>query len=108
MLTFLIVLISIALLGVSAFAILLVLMQRSPEGGGFGSALGGSAMESVFGGDAGDVLVRSTGKVIGVFFLLSFFLSLCYVHRTRNSSQPYQLPLHLTAPSPKDNSSDRG
>ena len=87
MLTFFIVVLSVALVPVSIFAILLVLMQKSPEGGGFGSSLGGSAMESVFGGDAGDVLVRTTAKVIAIFFALALLLSLCYVHRAKVSGQ---------------------
>ncbi|MDR0678665.1 MAG: preprotein translocase subunit SecG [Puniceicoccales bacterium] len=102
MFTFFIVLLSIALLGVSAFAVLLVLMQRSPEGGGFGSALGSGAVESVFGGDAGDVLIRGTAKAIGTFFLLSLLLSLCYVHRPRSARSSYHLPTQLATPHPSD------
>jgi protein translocase SecG subunit len=100
--TFLIVLLSIALLGVSAFAVLLILMQRSPEGGGFGSALGGGAVESIFGGDAGDVLIRGTAKAIGAFFLLSFLLSLCYVHNIRSAHPSYHLPSQLASPHSND------
>lgn len=99
MLSFFTAFFAIALLFVSGFTILLVLMQRSPEGGGFGSSLGGNAMESIFGGDAGDVLVRTTAKAIGAFFLLSFLLALCYVHRGHREDRraTVRLPVQIAA-----------
>jgi protein translocase SecG subunit len=98
-LTFFTVILSVALILVGLFAILLVLMQKSPEGGGFGSSLGGSAMESVFGGDAGDVLVRTTAKVVAIFFVMALLLSLCYVHRAkmRDRRSSVRLPEQIVA-----------
>jgi protein translocase SecG subunit len=81
MIGFLIAFFSILSVGIGIFAILLVLMQRSSEGGGFGSSLGGSAVESIFGGGAGDVLSRVTVKVIAAFFTVALILSMLTVHR---------------------------
>jgi protein translocase SecG subunit len=93
-LVFFAVLLSLALVAVSLFSILVVLMQKSPEGGGFGSSLGGGAMESIFGGDAGDVLVRTTAKATIAFLALSMLLSMCYVHQAGkvNESNAIRLP----------------
>jgi protein translocase SecG subunit len=84
---FFLITLSVLLVAVSAFAILIVLMQRSSEGGGFGSSLGGNAMESVFGGEAGGVLVRTTVKTIVAFFLLALLLSMTHIHRSRHGQR---------------------
>ncbi|MDR3117510.1 MAG: preprotein translocase subunit SecG [Puniceicoccales bacterium] len=81
MVSFLIPLLSAALVLVCAFTVLLVLLQRPSEGGGFGGALGGGALESALGGGAGDVLARGTARAIALFFLLSLALSLLHIHR---------------------------
>jgi preprotein translocase subunit SecG len=83
MMQFLIFLLSVALVLVCGFTILLVLLQRPSEGGGFGGALGGGALESAFGGGAGDVLARGTARAIALFFLLALALSLLHIHRAR-------------------------
>jgi protein translocase SecG subunit len=56
--------------------IIFILMQRPSDGGGFGNSIGGSALESAFGGDAGNVLMRATVRLVALFFLLSLLLSL--------------------------------
>lgn len=92
--TFLLVLLSIALVLISLFGILVVLMQRPSESSGFGSSLGASAMDSAFGGEASSVLVRATVKCIVLFFIVSMALSLVYIARVNQQKHALsdQLP----------------
>lgn len=92
--TFLLVILSIALVLISLFGILVVLMQRPSESSGFGSSLGASAMDSAFGGEASSVLVRATVKCIILFFIVSMALSLVYVARVNQQKHTLsdQLP----------------
>jgi preprotein translocase subunit SecG len=79
--TFFIIILSIALILISLFSILIILMQRPSEDAGMGSALGGGAVTSIFGGEAGNILHRWTiGSTIS-FFVLSCILSLLYMAR---------------------------
>jgi protein translocase SecG subunit len=56
-------------------------MQRPSEDAGMGSALGGGAVTSIFGGEAGNVLHRWTIVSTILFFIISFILSLLYMAR---------------------------
>lgn len=80
MLNFLIAVGSILLVGLCAWIILLILMQKPSANAGMGAALGGGAAESAFGGEASNVLTRWT--VFGVigFFILTLFLTLAQVY----------------------------
>lgn len=80
MLNFLIIVGSILLVGLCAWIILLILMQKPSANAGMGAALGGGAAESAFGGEASNVLTRWT--VLGVigFFILTLFLTLAQVY----------------------------
>lgn len=65
--------ISVALLVlafVCVLVVLFVLMQRPNANSGMGSALGGAATESVFGGETASVLSKATVVFITLFFLL--------------------------------------
>ncbi|MBQ2731733.1 MAG: preprotein translocase subunit SecG, partial [Opitutales bacterium] len=55
---------------VSVLVVLFVLMQKPSANAGMGSALGGAASESVFGGEAAGVLSKATV----VFFCAFFFM----------------------------------
>lgn len=70
---------TVILILVSAFLVLVVLMQRASSNSGMGSALGGGAAESALGGEAGNVLTRAT--IIGavLFFVLAFGLYLAHM-----------------------------
>jgi len=72
-----------ALILLSFFIVLIVLMQRTSSG--VGEALGGGATESAFGAQGGNVLTRWTIYSAVVFFILAFGLYLwCmarYEHR---------------------------
>src|SRR3954469_6737916 len=60
---------------VSLFLILVVLAQKSKDGG-MGAALGGGAAEAAFGADTSNVLSKSTIYAAVLFFVLSFTLYL--------------------------------
>ena len=65
-LTFILILISL-------FLVLIVLMQKSKDGG-MGAALGGGAAEAAFGADTSNVLVQATKYSAILFFILAFLL----------------------------------
>lgn len=48
----------------------LVVMLQKPKEGGLGGALGGGALESALGADAGNVLIKTTA-ILGAVFLLN-------------------------------------
>ncbi|MBM3864921.1 MAG: preprotein translocase subunit SecG [Verrucomicrobia bacterium] len=60
---------------VSVFLVLIVLMQKSKDGG-IGSALGGGAAEAAFGAETNNVLVQATKYSAILFFVLAFLLYL--------------------------------
>ncbi len=59
----------------SAFLVLLVLIQKG-RGGGLASAFGGVGGNTAFGAKTGDVLTWATSVVFGVFVVLAIFLNL--------------------------------
>jgi preprotein translocase subunit SecG len=61
---------------VCVFMTVIILMQRSSANAGMGTALGGGAAESVFGGETANVLLKNTIIVAVLFFVLSFGLYL--------------------------------
>ena len=94
MLNFLIVVGSVLLVGLCAWIILLILMQKPSANAGMGAALGGGAAESAFGGEASNVLTRWT--VFGVigFFALTLFLTLAQVYNHhKNTAIPELVPV---------------
>ena len=60
---------------VSVFLVLVVLMQKSKDGG-MGAALGGGAAEAAFGADTSNVLTQATKYSAILFFVLAFTLYL--------------------------------
>ncbi|MDR2677600.1 MAG: preprotein translocase subunit SecG [Puniceicoccales bacterium] len=86
MVSFFVVLLSVLLVSVCLFIIVLVLMQRPGENGGFGTSFDGSALESAFGGDAGSILAKITIGCVISFFAIATLLSLAYVCCTQKST----------------------
>lgn len=72
---------TVVLILVSAFLVLIILMQRASSNSGMGSALGGGAAESALGGEAGNVLTKLTVKASVVFFVVAFGLYLGHLAR---------------------------
>jgi preprotein translocase subunit SecG len=60
---------------------LVILMQR-PKSEGLGAAFGGGVTENIFGAQTTNVLVKFTGWLAGIFFGLTFILSILYSHKT--------------------------
>lgn len=70
---------TLILLLVSAFVVLIVLMQRTSNSGGMGSALGGGATEQVLGAETSSVLTKGTIYGIIAFFLIALGLHIGYL-----------------------------
>jgi preprotein translocase subunit SecG len=60
--------------------VLLILMQR-PKSEGLGAAFGGGVTENIFGAQTTNVLVKFTVWLAGIFFALTFALSVLYAHK---------------------------
>src|SRR3954462_15061568 len=71
---------------VSLFLILVVLMQKSKDGG-MGAALGGGAAEAAFGADTSNVLSKSTIYAAILFFVLAFALYLGRIYERNHAAQ---------------------
>jgi preprotein translocase subunit SecG len=65
---------------VSLLMVLVILMQR-PKSEGLGAAFGGAVTENIFGAQTTNVLVKFTTWLAGIFFALTFGLSVLYAHR---------------------------
>ncbi|MBM3843605.1 MAG: preprotein translocase subunit SecG [Verrucomicrobia bacterium] len=83
---------------VSVFLVLIVLMQKSKDGG-IGSALGGGAAEAAFGAETNNVLVQATKYSAILFFVLAFLLYLgrIYERKAEKGAAGGALPT-ITAP----------
>lgn len=70
---------------VALLMVLLILMQR-PKSEGLGAAFGGGVTENIFGAQTTNVLTKMTAWLAGVFFLLTFALSVLYAHKSMGDS----------------------
>ncbi len=77
-------LLTFVLILVSIFLVLVVLMQKSKDGG-VGAALGGGATEAAFGADTTNVLSKSTIYAAVLFFILAFVLYLGRIHEHKGA-----------------------
>ena len=66
---------------VSLLMILVILMQR-PKSEGLGAAFGGGMTENLFGAQTTNVLTKITSWLAGIFFVLTFTLSVLYAQRS--------------------------
>lgn len=73
----------VALFLVCILVVLVILMQRPSANAGMGSALGGGAAETVFGGESASVLSKMTTTLTVILFILSFGLYLGFVAREK-------------------------
>ena len=78
------VLLAINLL-VAVLMALVILMQR-PKSEGLGAAFGGGVTENIFGAQTTNVLVKFTGWLAGIFFVLTFVLSVLYARHSSSDS----------------------
>src|SRR6058998_1523567 len=70
---------------VSLVMVLVILMQR-PKSEGLGAAFGGAVTDNIFGAQTTNVLVKFTTWLAGIFFALTFALSVLYAHQSTASS----------------------
>lgn len=74
---------TVILVFVSLFLILVVLAQKSKDGG-MGAALGGGAAEAAFGAETSNVLSRSTIYAAILFFILAFVTYLGRIYQSKH------------------------
>jgi len=74
---------TLALVLVSLFLVLVVLMQKAKSDGGVGAAMGGGMAEATFGAETGNVLSTATIRAAVLFFILSMglYLGRLYQHK---------------------------
>jgi len=70
---------------VALLMLLFILMQR-PRSEGLGAAFGGGLTENIFGAQTTNVLVKITAWLAGIFFTLTFVLSVLYAHKATGDS----------------------
>ena len=70
---------------VALLMVLVILMQR-PKSEGLGAAFGGGVTENIFGAQTTNVLVKFTAWLAGIFFALTFALSILYAHKNTADS----------------------
>ncbi len=88
----------VALFLVSILVVLVILMQRPSANAGMGSALGGGAAETVFGGESANVLSKMTTALTVILFILSFGLYLGFVAADTKKKESKALDPKATAP----------
>jgi preprotein translocase subunit SecG len=69
-----------------ALLMLLVILMQRPKSEGLGAAFGGGVTENIFGAQTTNVLVKFTAWLAGIFFSLTFVLSILYSHKTSRDS----------------------
>ncbi len=70
---------------VALLMMLVILMQR-PKSEGLGAAFGGGVTENIFGAQTTNVLVKFTTWLAGIFFVITFALSVLYAHKSMRES----------------------
>lgn len=71
---------------VDALLMMLVILMQRPKSEGLGAAFGGGVTENIFGAQTTNVLVKITGWLAAIFFLLTFVLSILYAHQSNTGS----------------------
>ena len=74
-----------------------ILMQR-PKSEGLGAAFGGGVTENIFGAQTTNVLVKFTGWLAGVFFALTFVLSVLYAQHASSDSALHKELMGMPTP----------
>ena len=82
---------------VAVLMTLVILMQR-PKSEGLGAAFGGGVTENIFGAQTTNVLVKFTGWLAGIFFVLTFVLSILYAQRSSSDSALHKELMGMPTP----------
>jgi preprotein translocase subunit SecG len=84
---------------VAVLMTLVILMQR-PKSEGLGAAFGGGVTENIFGAQTTNVLVKFTGWLAGIFFVLTFVLGILYARRSASESSLHRELMGMPTPAP--------
>jgi preprotein translocase subunit SecG len=84
---------------VALLMVFVILMQR-PKSEGLGAAFGGGVTENIFGAQTTNVLVKFTAWMAGIFFALTFALSILYAHKSTTGESAFRRELMKSQTSP--------
>jgi len=92
----------LAIWGLVAVLMMLVILMQRPKSEGLGAAFGGAVTENIFGAQTTNVLVKFTAWLAGFFFVLTFALSILYAHKSSGDSSLRRelLKTQAAAPAP--------
>jgi preprotein translocase subunit SecG len=76
----------LAIWGLVALLMMLVILMQRPKSEGLGAAFGGGVTENIFGAQTTNVLTKFTAWLAGFFFVLTFGLSILYAHKSAGDS----------------------
>ena len=85
---------------VALLMVFVILMQR-PKSEGLGAAFGGGVTENIFGAQTTNVLVKFTAWMAGIFFALTFALSILYAHRSTTGESAFRRELMKSQAAPQ-------
>ena len=85
---------------VALLMVLVILMQR-PKSEGLGAAFGGAVTENIFGAQTTNVLVKFTGWLAGIFFAVTFAISILYAHKSTTSDSALRRELMKSQAAPQ-------
>ena len=91
---------------IASLMVFVILMQR-PKSEGLGAAFGGGVTENIFGAQTTNVLVKFTTWLAGIFFVLTFALSVLYAHQSTASSA-FRRELMKNQPAPQTSPAPAG
>ncbi|MEY2547159.1 MAG: preprotein translocase subunit SecG [Verrucomicrobiota bacterium] len=86
--------------GIVALLMVLIILMQRPKSEGLGAAFGGGVTENIFGAQTTTVLTKITGWLAGIFFALTFTLSILYAHKGRSESALSRELKNAPAPPP--------
>jgi preprotein translocase subunit SecG len=84
-----------------ALVMMLVILMQRPKSEGLGAAFGGGVTENIFGAQTTNVLVKFTAWMAGVFFGLTFALSILYAHKSTAGGSAFRRELMKTQAAPQ-------
>jgi preprotein translocase subunit SecG len=85
---------------VALLMVLVILMQR-PKSEGLGAAFGGAVTENIFGAQTTNVLVKFTAWLAGIFFAVTFALSILYAHKSTTGESAFRRELMKSQAAPQ-------
>src|SRR2546422_694905 len=85
---------------VALLMVLVILMQR-PKSEGLGAAFGGAVTENIFGAPTTNVLVKFTAWLAGIFFVVTFTLSILYAHKSTGGESALRRELMKSQAAPQ-------